>query len=140
VYGAKTSLRLYGTFEVVCSSGCLVLLCSSASQILSACDRIGQKKIKRRFPLARVEGTFLQFFPVSGWPSYNSAVLSLARKAKTLVVVLARAFSERNSPPNISSFLYLNFFSSFKQIAIRYNIILPNRNNALSSNSNIILF
>jgi hypothetical protein len=32
-------------------------------RILSAHDRIGQKKTKRRFPLARVEGTILQFFP-----------------------------------------------------------------------------
>jgi hypothetical protein len=29
---------------------------------LSACDRIGPKKTKRRFPLARVEGTIFQFF------------------------------------------------------------------------------
>jgi hypothetical protein len=32
-------------------------------QILSAFDRIGQKKKKRRFLLARVEETILQFFP-----------------------------------------------------------------------------
>ena len=34
----------------------------------------------------------------------------------------------------------INFFSSFKQIAIRYDTMLPNRNNALLSNGNIILF
>ena len=42
--------------------------------------------------------------------------------------------------PDFLFFLYLFSFFSFKQIAIRYNTILPNRNNALLSNSNIILF
>jgi hypothetical protein len=39
------------------------LRAAKASQILSAFDRIGQKKNKRRFPLARAEGTILQMFP-----------------------------------------------------------------------------
>jgi hypothetical protein len=39
------------------------LRAAKLSQILTPFDRIGQKKNKRRFPLARVEGTILQFSP-----------------------------------------------------------------------------
>ena len=52
---------------------------------------IGLAKKKAALPVGHVEGTILQFFP-GLWPSYDSAVLSLARKAKTLVVILAHGF------------------------------------------------
>jgi hypothetical protein len=82
---------------------------SKSAQILVPFDRIGQKKTKRRFPLARVEGTILQFFPGLWLASYNSAVLSLARKAKTLVVILGRCFLWKQ----LSSETFFSFFIYF---------------------------
>jgi hypothetical protein len=38
------------------------------------------------------KGRFCNFFPASGWPIYNSAVLSLARKAKIKMQLSSETF------------------------------------------------
>jgi hypothetical protein len=106
-------------------------------EILAAFCLIGGKLKKRRFPLARSErlrqrgeGRFRKHFPVSDRP--RSA---LRQKTKA-----SDSRPENNSPPRLSSFLSLIFFSSFKHVAIRHNATLPNGNNALLFNSDITLF
>jgi hypothetical protein len=101
-----------------------VALSKSGGRFLVRVIALAKKKTSGASSWPEPKGRFCNFFPASGWPSCDNAVLSLARKAKTLVVILGRwLFSLKATLLSPLFFLFVFSFFYFKQIEIRWKTI-----------------